>query len=46
MTKIHLTMIYEGEYRGLGLDGKELPRAGPLKIALIIPERMIDGPFR
>jgi hypothetical protein len=46
MSKIHLTMIYEGEFRGLGLDGKALPRAGPLRVALIVPQRMMNGPFR
>ena len=39
-------MIYEGEFRGQGSDGRPYPRAGPLKIALIVPQRMINGPFR
>jgi len=45
-SKLRLTMIYEGEFRGLGLDGQELPRCGPLSISLLVPERMIHGPFR
>jgi hypothetical protein len=45
-SKLRLTMIYEGEFRGLGLDGQELPRCGPLSISLMVPERMIHGPFR
>ena len=44
--KLHITMIYEGEFRGQGSDGRPYPRAGPLRIALIVPQRMMNGPFR